>query len=51
MFDIKDKINRAVYPGHQAGPHNHTIAAISVALLQAASPEFQEYGRQVLKNS
>jgi glycine hydroxymethyltransferase len=45
-----NKINAAVFPGHQGGPHNHTIAALSVALKQAASPEFKEYAQQVLIN-
>ena len=50
MYDIEDKINFAVFPGLQGGPHNHTIAGLAVALKQAASPEFKEYQVQVLKN-
>jgi len=50
MYDIKTKIDNAVFPGHQGGPHNHTIAGLSVALLQAKSPEFKQYHTQVLKN-
>ena len=50
MYDIEDKINFAVFPGLQGGPHNHTIAGLAVALKQAASPEFKAYQTQVLKN-
>lgn len=42
-YDFKNKINNAVFPGHQGGPHNHVIAAISTALLDAQSIEFKEY--------
>ena len=50
MYDLEDKINWAVFPGSQGGPHNHTITALAVALKQAASPEFKEYQEQVLAN-
>jgi len=50
MYDLEDKINFAVFPGLQGGPHNHTIGALSTALKQAASPAFVEYQKQVLKN-
>lgn len=49
--DLKDKINFAVFPSNQGGPHNNTIAGIAVALLQAASPEFKKYASQVRKNA
>mmetsp|Transcript_62225 Transcript_62225/g.122203 ORF Transcript_62225/g.122203 Transcript_62225/m.122203 type:complete len:499 (+) Transcript_62225:50-1546(+) len=51
MYDLQDKINFAVFPGLQGGPHNHTIAALATALKQAGSPEFVEYQNQVMKNS
>jgi len=51
MYDFDDKINAAVFPGLQGGPHNHTITALATALKMAASPEFKEYQLQVLKNS
>jgi len=51
MYDLKTKIDNSVFPGHQGGPHNHTIAALSVALRQAKTPEFKQYQEQVLKNS
>jgi len=50
-YDLEEKINFAVFPSLQGGPHNHTIAAISVALNEAMSPEFKKYQNQVLKNS
>jgi len=50
LYDLEDKINQAVFPGHQGGPHNHTITAIAVALGQAHTPEFKEYANQILKN-
>lgn len=50
IYDLKAKIDSAVFPGHQGGPHNHTITALAVALKQAQSPEFREYQQQVLKN-
>jgi len=50
MYDYEDKINFAVFPGLQGGPHNHTIGALATCLKQAATPEFVEYQKQVLKN-
>lgn len=51
MYDLEGPINFSVFPGHQGGPHNHTITALAVALKQAASPEFKEYQIKVLENS
>ncbi|KAL3500566.1 hypothetical protein ACH5RR_039659 [Cinchona calisaya] len=39
MYDYEDKINQAVFPVLQGGPHNHTISALAVALKQAVTPE------------
>jgi len=50
-YDYEDKINFAVFPSLQGGPHQHTIAAVSVALKEAQSPEFKEYQIQVKKNA
>jgi len=50
LYDLESRINHAVFPGHQGGPHNHTISALAVALKQAQSPEFKQYQTQVLKN-
>ncbi len=44
-------IDRAVFPALQGGPHNHTTAAIGVALREASTEEFREYGRQVVSNA
>jgi glycine hydroxymethyltransferase len=46
-----EAIDRSVFPALQGGPHNHTTAAIAVALLEAATPEFKEYGRQIVRNA
>ena len=51
MYDMEDKINFAVFPGLQGGPHNHTITALATALKQTMSPEFKAYAKQVLSNS
>lgn len=51
MYDLERKVNEAVFPGLQGGPHNHTITALAVALKAAASPEFKTYQEQVLKNA
>jgi len=50
-YDLEDRINFAVFPGLQGGPHNHTIAALATCLKQATTPEFKEYQDQVLANS
>lgn len=44
-------INRAVFPGLQGGPHNHTTAALAVALKEAESPSFKSYARQIVANA
>ncbi|CAH1392115.1 unnamed protein product [Nezara viridula] len=49
--DIEEKINSAVFPSLQGGPHNNTIAAIATAMKQATSPQFKSYQQQVLANS
>lgn len=51
LYDLENPINFSVFPGHQGGPHNHTITALAVALKQAHTPEFVEYQKQVLKNA
>jgi len=45
------EIDRAVFPGLQGGPHNHTTAAIAVALKEAAAPEFKRYAHQIVANA
>jgi glycine hydroxymethyltransferase len=44
-------LDKAVFPGLQGGPHNHTTAAIAVALHEAAQPEFKLYARQIVANA
>merc|ERR1719365_224818 len=51
MYDIENKINLAVFPGLQGGPHNHAIAGIAVAMKHAQSEEFKIYQRQVVANA
>lgn len=49
--NIPSLIDRAIIPGLQGGPHNHQTAAIAVALGEALTPEFKEYGKQIAKNA
>jgi glycine hydroxymethyltransferase len=44
-------LDRAVFPGLQGGPHDHTIAGIAVALHEAAQPEFRDYAAQIVANA
>ncbi len=44
-------IDKAVFPGLQGGPHNHTTAGIAVALHEAAQPAFRDYAHQVVANA
>ncbi|MEK7525913.1 MAG: hypothetical protein AAB546_00340, partial [Patescibacteria group bacterium] len=48
---IANKIDRAVFPGLQGGPHNNTTAAILQALMEADTLSFKKYGQQVVKNA
>jgi len=49
-YDYENKINEAVFPGHQGGPHNHTITALAVALEQSKTAAFKEYQADVVEN-
>jgi len=49
--DHAKALDRAVFPGLQGGPHNHTTAAIAVALREAATQEFKAYARQIVANA
>ncbi|CAA6667923.1 unnamed protein product [Spirodela intermedia] len=51
VYDFEDKINFAVFPSLQGGPHNNTIAALAVALKQANTPGFKAYAKQVKANA
>ncbi|MFH0834778.1 MAG: serine hydroxymethyltransferase [Candidatus Micrarchaeota archaeon] len=44
-------IDKAVFPGLQGGPHEHTIAAKAVCFGEAQKPEFKTYGKQIVKNA
>lgn len=48
---LSEKIDRAVFPGLQGGPHMNQIAAVAVALLEATKPAFKTYAKQVVKNA
>lgn len=49
--DLGQKIDKAVFPGVQGGPHMETVAAILVAMQEAAKPEFREYANQIVVNA
>ena len=48
---LDKKIDKAVFPGLQGGPHINQTAAIAVALKEAGAPEFKKYAKQVAKNA
>jgi len=49
--ELMKKIDRAVFPGVQGGPHMNSIAGIAVALKEANGPEFKEYAKQIVVNA
>ncbi|HCR42206.1 TPA: serine hydroxymethyltransferase [Patescibacteria group bacterium] len=49
--DLAEKIDKAVFPGLQGGPHENTIAAIGLCLESAQAPEFKKYIQQVVSNA
>ena len=49
--EIAKKIDRAIFPGTQGGPHMHTIAGKAVAFGEALTPTFKKYAKQILKNA
>lgn len=51
MYDYERKINEAIFPGLNGGPHNNAIGGIAVALKDCLTDSFKEYGRQVVANS
>ncbi|MEO6513340.1 MAG: serine hydroxymethyltransferase [Candidatus Saccharimonadales bacterium] len=51
LENIPTLIDRAIFPGMQGGPHEHTIAAKAVAFGEALKPEFKTYAEQILKNA
>ncbi len=46
-----DKVDKAVFPGLQGGPHMHTLTAIAVAQAEADTPEFVAYAKQIVANA
>jgi glycine hydroxymethyltransferase len=48
---LADRVDRAVFPGLQGGPHMHTMTGIAVALAEADTQEFLAYARQIVKNA
>ena len=51
LYDFEKRINEAIFPGLQGGPHNNAIAAIGVALQEAKSADFKVYAQQVIRNA
>ncbi len=49
--DLAKKIDRAVFPALQGGPHMHTISGVAVALKEASGAGFRKYGQQIVKNA
>src|SRR3990167_8854820 len=49
--DLASKIDKAVFPGLQGGPHDNQTAAIAVSLHEAAQSTFKKYAHQIVKNS
>lgn len=49
--ELAAKIDKAVFPGLQGGPHEHQIAAIATAFEEASQPEFKVYAQQIVKNA
>jgi glycine hydroxymethyltransferase len=50
-FMLHERIDKAVFPGMQGGPHINQIAAIATALHEAMQPEFKKYAVQIVKNA
>merc|ERR1711953_633107 len=49
--DIKERIDMAVFPGLQGGPHNHQIGGLAAQLLEVNTPAFTEYSNLVIANA
>merc|ERR1719337_129284 len=49
--DIKERIDMAVFPALQGGPHNHQIGGLAAQLLEVNTPDFVEYSKQVVTNA
>jgi len=49
--DIKERIDMAVFPGLQGGPHNHQIGGLAAQLFEVSTPEFKEYSQKVVQHA
>jgi len=49
--ELAQKIDKAIFPGLQGGPHMHQVAAIAVCLKEASTPAFKTYAKQIVKNA
>ena len=49
--EYAEALDKAVFPGLQGGPHNHTTVGLAVALKEAMTPEFKAYAQQIVDNS
>jgi glycine hydroxymethyltransferase len=49
--DLAKKIDKAIIPGSQGGPHNHQTASVAVALGETMKPAFKKYGKQIVENA
>ncbi len=49
--EMDKKIDKTIIPGLQGGPHENQIAAVAVALKEAATPSFKKYAQQIIKNA
>jgi len=49
--EFAEALDKAVFPGLQGGPHNHTTAGLAVALKEAQTQEFKQYARQIVRNA
>ncbi|MFH1182501.1 MAG: serine hydroxymethyltransferase [Candidatus Woesearchaeota archaeon] len=49
--EFAERIDKAVFPGMQGGPHDHATAAKAVAFYEALQPSFKEYAKQIVKNA
>jgi len=49
--ELEEKINKAVFPGIQGGPHMSKVSAMAVCFEEALKPSFKNYGRQMVKNA
>ena len=49
--ELAKKVDKAVFPGMQGGPHNHTTAAKAVAFKEALAPSFRDYARAIVANA